>query len=298
MRSARAVMLEAGTFPETIRGALGSLRSDGNPWSSARERRSAWTEGRDLPGFDGDQEFLYFTCCTQAYDPRNRKVAHALTSLLQQAGVSFGLLDQRESCCGDQARKVGAEELFQELKSANIALFRETDAKKILVSSPHCLQALNLDYREDIALKAVHYTQLLWPLIAEGALVFDQPLAQKVTYHDPCYLGRHAGEYEAPRRILGAIPGLELVEMPRNRINSLCCGGGGGGLWMDRPREQRFALERVREAKETGASIIATACPYCTTMLEDAIKVLDLEQELMIKDIAELCRLALADKGH
>lgn len=295
MRSTRAVMLEAGTSPETYRSPLASLRSDGNPWSGERSERRAWAAGLDLPAFGAESEYLYFTCCTQAYDPRNRKVARAMMSLLQRGGVSFGLLEG-ETCCGDQARKVGAEDVFVELRDQNVGLFKEHDVRKAIVASPHCLMAFNRDYRSERAIEAVHYTQLLDRLVQGGALALQEVPPVAVTYHDPCYLGRHAGEYEAPRRLLRAVPGLELVEMPRNREDSLCCGGGGGGLWMDLPREQRFAVQRVEEARATGATVIATACPYCTSMLEDAVKILDLEEEIRVRDVAEILVDALPAK--
>jgi Fe-S oxidoreductase len=288
MRATRAVMLEAGTFPDTYRGPLGSLRSEGNPWSGERRGRQAWAEGLDLPLFGPGTEYAYFTCCTQAYDARNRKVARALVRVLRRAGVSFGLLGDRESCCGDQARKVGAEEVYQKLRESNLALLSGRAAKRLIVSSPHCLQTFNRDYRADHPLEAVHYTQLLRDLVAQGKLVPARGPGARVTFHDPCYLGRHAGEYEAPRLVLGSIPGLELVEMERNREMSLCCGGGGGGLWMEVPRDQRFAVLRVQEALETGAGILATACPYCTIMLEDAVKILDAEERIQVRDIAEI----------
>jgi Fe-S oxidoreductase len=297
MRATRAVMLEAGTCPETYRGPLGSLRSDGNPWSGDRDQRTAWAKGLDLPVFDGEQDYLYFTCCTQAYDPRNRKVARALISVLRAAGVSFGVLGVEESCCGDQARKVGAEDVFSDLRGSNAELFRDRGVRDVIVASPHCLMAMNRDYQEEVEVQAVHYTQLLDRLAREGALELDRPVELTVTYHDPCYLGRHAGEYEAPRRLLRAVPGLELREMPRNRETALCCGGGGGGLWMDLPKEQRFAVHRVEEARATGATVIATACPYCTSMLEDAVKILDLEEEIQVSDVAELVARALGSEA-
>lgn len=293
MRAARAVMLEAGTSPETYRAPLGSLRSDGNPWSGRREERAAWTAGLELPRFGPDKQYLYFTCCTQAYDPRNRKVARALTTVLARAGVSYGLLPEAESCCGDQARKVGAEDVYAALKAANTALLREHEVRRVIVASPHCLRVIDQDYRDEAPVEVVHYTQLLARLLVDGKLALRNALELPVTYHDPCYLGRHAGEYEAPRALLRAIPGLELREMPRNRATSLCCGGGGGGMWMDLPIEQRFAVERVKEAQATGAKVIATACPYCTSMLEDAIKILDLEDQLQVQDVAELVARAL-----
>lgn len=272
MRSIRSVMVETGAYPQAYRAPLGNLRAEGNPWSGFRKERTKWAENLEVPQFGPGVEHLYFTCCTQAYDPRYRKVGKALISLLKKAGVSFGILGVEESCCGDQARKVGAEETYQLLKSSNVELFRKHGVKKALVSSPHCLQVLSSDYTKDIPIQTAHHTQILQELIAAKKLIPRKTIEAKVTYHDPCYLGRYAGIYDAPRQVLQAIPGLELVEMERNRKLSLCCGGGGGGLWMDVPPEERFAVMRIREAQETGANIIATACPYCISMLEDAVK--------------------------
>jgi Fe-S oxidoreductase len=298
MRAARAVMLESGTFPETYRGPLASLRTDANPWAGDSSERYAWAEDLDLPLFGADTEFLYFTCCSQAFDPRNRKVGRALVSVLRHAGVSFGVLGNEEACCGDQARKVGAEDLYADLRSTNMRLLGEREVRRVIVASPHCLDVFTKDYATELPVAATHYTQLLAQLLADGKLAPSAPVDKRVTYHDPCYLGRHAGEYEAPRAVLRAIPGLELVEMPRNRDTSLCCGGGGGGLWMDVPKEQRFAVHRVREAKATGAQVIATACPYCTSMLEDAVKILDLEEEIAVEDVAEIVAHSLDSSGQ
>jgi Fe-S oxidoreductase len=293
MRSCRAVMLDNGMNPRTHRGPLGSLRSDGNPWGGDRKDRCSWTLGLDVPTFIPEHDYAYFACCSQAYDPRNRKVARALMGVFAQAGVRFGVLSERESCCGDQARSVGARELYSILRASNTNLLKDCGAQRVIVSSPHCLQVFNRDYASEIPIKAVHHTQLLAALLGEGKLQLVQPVEARVTYHDPCYLGRHAGEYEAPRALINAIPGVALIEMPRNRESSLCCGGGGGGLWMEVPSEERFAVLRVREAQEAGAQIIATACPYCTAMLEDAVKSLDLENEIRILDVAELVAQSL-----
>jgi Fe-S oxidoreductase len=298
MRAGRAVMLEAGTAPPTYRGPLASLRSDGNPWGGDRAQRGGWAAGLALPAFTPAHDYLWFTCCTQAYDPRNRKVARALAEVLRQAGVSFGVLDEEGSCCGDQARKMGAEEVYAGLRAANLDLFRGHGVARVIVSSPHCLQAFNGDYATEVPVHALHYAQLLAGLLREGQLHLTREVAARVTYHDPCYLGRHAGEYEAPREVLRAVPGLELVEMRHSRETSLCCGGGGGGLFLEVPLEERLAILRVQEAQATGASIIATACPYCTAMLEDAVKVQGLEGAIEVKDLAELCALSLSSAAE
>jgi len=286
MCAGRAVMLESGSYPRTLSGPLASLRTDGNPWSGSRDERYNWAD--NLPDYGPDEEYLFFSCCTQSYDPRNRHVGRAMLDILRRANVSFGSLGPAESCCGDQARKVGANDVYEELKGQNLGLFQDHDVDKIIVASPHCLETINKDYAHERPMKAIHYAQLFRDLVADGRLPLTRPVDLKVTYHDPCYLGRHAGEYEAPRELLRAIPGIELVEMPRNRERSLCCGGGGGGLWLDVPNDERFSVLRVQEAIDTGAEVIATACPYCTAMLEDAIKTLDAEDSIRVLDVAEL----------
>jgi Fe-S oxidoreductase len=294
MRAARGVMLECGNYPTSYRAPLGSLRREGNPWSEERGERTAWQGGLDLSPFaQGETEYLFFTCCTQAYDARNRRVARDLVRVLDASGIGIGVLGEEESCCGDLARKVGDEDVYQTLRQKNLQLFRRHGVMKAIVASPHCLNVLNTDYSRETPLLARHYTQVLAELLGEGRLSLPRPVEKRVTYHDPCYLGRHAGEYEAPRALLRAIEGLELVEMPRNRENSLCCGAGGGGLWMDYPKEQRFAVLRVQEALDTKAEVIATACPYCCTMLEDAIKTMDVEDRIAVADVAELTAEAM-----
>jgi Fe-S oxidoreductase len=297
MRAARVVLEQSGGIPKSYRGPLGSLRSQGNPWSEERAARDRWAEELGLaPGIGpaAPEALLFFACCTQIYEPRNRHVARALSAVLKEAKVPFGVLDQRQSCCGDQARKVGAEELYQELRQSNRQLLQEAGARRILVSSPHCLQTLNGDYRAQVeAFQAVHHAQLLQELLHRQQLVFSREVSLKATYHDPCYLGRHGGEYEAPREVLRAISGLKLLEMPRNRDSSLCCGGGGGGLWREVPPAQRFAAQRIREAQATGAEAIITACPYCIVMFEDGIKVLGLEETMAVFDLAEIVAQAM-----
>ncbi|HNS99822.1 MAG TPA: (Fe-S)-binding protein [Polyangiaceae bacterium] len=288
MRAARAVMLESGSGPRTFSGPLASLRTEGNPWAGERQERYGFAAPRPVPPYDTDKDYLFFSCCTQSYDPRNRRVGTAMLDILNTAGVRYGCLGAAESCCGDQARRIGAQDVYDDVKQQNMTLFEEHGVRELIVASPHCLQTINQDYAKGTELHATHYATFFHRLVQDGHLILSKPIEAKVTYHDPCYLGRHAGEYEAPRELLRAIPGLQLLEMPRNRERSLCCGGGGGGIWLDVPSEERFSVLRVQEALRTGAEIIATACPYCTAMLEDAIKNLDVEHALRVLDIAEL----------
>jgi Fe-S oxidoreductase len=286
IRSARSLMQESGTVPPPFRAPLGSLKSDGNPWQTPREERSAWNQEIGIPEFGEECENLFYACCTHCYDGRNKKVLKDMAELLKKGGVSMGIIGNEESCCADQAHKCGAYSLALELVGANDQLFAEKGVRKIIASSPHCMNMFNKEYQGDY--QALHYTQVFDRLIAEGKLKPSKELALKVAYHDPCYLGRHNGIYEEPRRVLLSIPGLEYIELPRSRENSLCCGGGGGGIWSEVPVAERFGSLRVQEALEAGAEVIATACPFCTIMLEDAQKALGKEEEIRVMDVAEL----------
>jgi Fe-S oxidoreductase len=294
VKSMRAMVAESGAAPAMLRTVAGSVHSNGNPWSEPREKRTAWMEGLDVPRFDGSQKYLLFVCCTSAYDPRGRQAAKALIKVLDAAQISYGVLDGTENCCSESIRKIGEEDLFISTASSNVKLFNDLGVKSIITTSPHCMYTFLNDYPElggqwDVA----HYTQVLADSLDSGDLEILHPLDAIVTYHDPCYLGRHSGVYQAPRTLLGAVAGAGLVEMGRNREDSLCCGGGGGRLWMETKPEWRFSDLRVREACGTGASILATACPYCISMLEDSRKTTGNEQVIEVKDLSELIAEAL-----
>lgn len=293
MRSTRSLMQESGTVPTQYRSPLGSLRANGNPWSMERADRMAWNERAGIGAFGPETEYLFFACCTHCYDGRNKKVLAAMTDLLKLGGVSMGLIGEGESCCGDQAHKCGAYSIFIELAGANDALFSGRGVSRMIASSPHCMNMFNKHYEGGF--DAVHYTQIFDGLIAAGRLKPEKEVPLKVAYHDPCYLGRHAGIYEEPRRVLESIPGLEFLEFERNREKSLCCGGGGGGLWSEVPVPQRFGVLRAREAQDTGAEVIATACPFCTIMLEDGLKAAGLEGEVAVLDVAELLHRSIKE---
>ena len=296
IRSMRIMMNETGSLPGPLKAPLGSASNRGNPWSGDPEDRTKWLEGLDVKLFESGMDYLYFTCCTQAYDPRNQKAGKALLKVLKAGGVDFGILGEKESCCGDAIRKLGGEEIFGKLAGNNMALFEEKGVEKIITGSPHCYNSFIKDYSElDGHYDVVHYTQLFLDLIKEGKIRPEGKFEKRVTYHDPCYLGRHNNIYEPPRDVLKAIPGLELVEMERNRENSLCCGGGGGGVWNEIPAEERFSVLRVQEAAETGAEIIATACPYCVLMLEDALKTVGKDEEIRVMDIAEIMMESISE---
>jgi len=287
IRSARSLLIEGGIVPPLFRAPFGSLRNEGNPWNSPRSQRADWTADLGMPEFSEETENLFYACCTHAYDARNKKVLKEMASLLLKGGVSMGVIGTEESCCGDQAHKCGGIEIFMSLESANSELFDSKGVEKIIASSPHCMNMFKKHYPGDYQPR--HYTQVFDELIEKEKITPQKEVPLKVAYHDPCYLGRHNGIYEEPRRVLKSIPGLEFVEFPRNRRFSLCCGGGGGGIWTEVEKEKRFSVLRIEEAREVGAQVIATACPFCMIMFEDALKALGIEEdEMKIMDVAEL----------
>jgi Fe-S oxidoreductase len=289
MKAVRELNIDSKRIPEGFETPLASLNSDGNPWGGVRDKRMEWAEGLEIPDFEPDHDYCLFTCCTTAYDSGNGNAGRELPQLLQMAGVSFGTLGTLESCCGDQAHKMGAREEFSELARANTDLFAQAGVQKILTTSPHCLNAFKKDYAGlRGSVESEHYSELLSRLIVQDRLRPINEIDRIVTFHDPCYLGRHNGIYEAPRRVLQSIPGLKLIEMSRNRAQSLCCGGGGGGAWSEFPVKQRCGELRVQEALNTGAEVIATACPYCTRLLSDAVNQLDVKEQIVVRDLAEL----------
>ena len=288
IRSTRSVMVEGGIIPPLFRAPFGSLGNEGNPWGNPRSERMQWAEGLDMPEFSSEKtENLFFACCTHVYDARNKKVVREMVSLLLKAGVSMGIIGNEESCCADQAYNCGGAEISMSLEASNSELFESKGVKNIINSSPHCLNMFKKHYPGDY--QSRHYTQIFNELIEKGALTPQKETPLKVAYHDPCYLGRHNGIYEEPRQVLNSIPGVELIEFERNRRYSLCCGGGGGGIWSEVEKEKRFSVLRIKEAQEAGVQVVATACPFCMIMFEDALKAMGIgEDDMKIMDIAEL----------
>lgn len=291
VRSMRNTTVAAGFLPGGLRPIAGSLHANGNPWSGEQEKRAAWQDGLDIPAFSEDTEYLLYVCCTSCYDTRSQKIAKSVVKMLKQAGVSFGVLTADEKCCGESIRKLGDEALFTKLAESNIKLFQEKGVKKIITTSPHCLFAFKKDYPElGGDFEAMHYTEVLSALLKEGKLTIPGELAKKVTFHDPCYLGRHNEVYDAPRELLQAVPGAELVELERIKNKSLCCAGGGGRVWAETPFGERFGELRITDAVDKKADILVTACPYCITMLEDACAGLEKGDVLQVMELSEfLC---------
>jgi Fe-S oxidoreductase len=295
--SLRRVASEYDVFPAAVkpaRTAGGSCLTDGNPLNEDREKRADWAKGLSVKTFEEGTELLYFVGCYYSYDPRLRKVAEATVSVLTAAGVDFGILGTKENCCGESVRKTGNEEAFKTLARENIKTFVDHGVKKILVSSPHCYHTFVNEYAEFMAnFEVVHVSQFLLELLERGRLELPGEVNRKVTFHDPCYLGRHNGIYDAPREVLARVPGVETVEMADHREKSLCCGGGGGRIWMETPKEERFSNLRVEQAHATGAGVLVTSCPYCITNFEESRLTLDLEDALEVKDLTEVVRDAM-----
>jgi len=285
-----------GPMPEQKR-ALESSERYGNPYGMLPAERKDWMKGLNVPNFSREEglEFLFYVGCTAPHDARVQDMTRAIIQLLKKAQVRFGILED-EVCCGCPSLRMGEELLFQDLCEKNVNQFKSLGVKQIVTLSPHCFDTFLNRYRKEEmqGVKIQHYSQFLADLIEQKRLIFNSGIEKKVTYQDPCYLGRHNDIYEKPRRVLNSIPGIEFVEFGRARDDSLCCGGGGGRMWTDfDAEEERLANIRVREALEVGAEILVTACPFCLINMEDGVKSVNVEDSLKVKDLAELVVEAL-----
>ena len=286
---------------EVARDPLKNLRVRGNPWRGTMHARTDWAEGLDVKivGEDGDIDVLYWVGCTEALEERSLKVAQAVAGLMKQAGVNFGILGEEEVCCGDPARRLGAEHLFQMLAANNIQLLQTYNIKKVVTACPHCLNTLKNEYpRMGGQFEVVHHTQFVAGLIKERKLKIKPTAEVLVTYQEPCYLGRYNDIFKTPREILRSIPGVTLVEMKHNMNDSFCCGGGGGRMWLEERIGQRISAIRLNQACDTRAQVVSTACPFCLQMFEDAAKEREIDGFLKIKDIAELVADSLEVPSH
>jgi Fe-S oxidoreductase len=290
----KAELVNEGRIPPAVRDYFKAVRTNGNPYKLPQADRGKWAEGTGVPEYSG-QEFLFYIGCVGSYDEVGQKMARSVGRLLIDAGISLGILGSEETCDGNEVRILGEMGLFAELAARNISQFNERGVRKIITLDPHALNVFKKEYPKlGGNFRVFHFTEVLARLVKEKRLAFpDYPAT--VTYHDPCYLGRHNGIYDAPRAILRAIPGLELVEMHRSGLNAFCCGGGGGNFFTDilGTGEDTAGKVRVREALETRARIIAVACPSCAKMLLDAVKLEEKENEIEVMGIAELALKAL-----
>jgi Fe-S oxidoreductase len=278
--------------PDGLASVLWDVHEDGNPWGQPPSQRFAWAHDLELEPYAAEHEYLLYVGCSASYDARLQNVARALVTVLRAAGVSFGVLGEDEPCCGEAVLALGNEQYLEEIVERNRQQFADAGVRNVVAISPHCFDVFASRYGPDPGFETHHYTQLLADLIEDGRLSLPGLDAGAVTFQDPCLLGRAHGVYEAPRRVLTAIDGVELREMDENREEGLCCGGGGGRLWIETPAEERFAVLRARDAVATGAQTLATACPACLSCLEDGLKVVG-AGEMRVMDVVELAAAAL-----
>jgi Fe-S oxidoreductase len=278
---------------------LNNLANSGNAYGFPASDRDAWAEGLEVPrlselGDAKDIEVLYWVGCSGSYDARNQKVSRALVRVLKAANVRFAILGKEERCNGDPARRLGEEGRFQELVIANAERFKKYNVKRVIAQCPHCFNTLRNEYRRfGVELEVEHHTQFVRRLVDAGRLKLAKSIEGDTTYHDPCYLGRYNDEYAAPRQVLIQLQKGPITEMPRSHNHSFCCGAGGSNMWFEvKEEKRRMSHIRLEEAKATGAKRMATACPFCMTMFDDATRVLT-EGTFEVKDFAELVADAL-----
>lgn len=289
----RYQVMERAEYPAGLQEAVRCLESRHHPYRGAKMSRGDWYKDLEISEMEKGKsvEVLYWVGCTTALDERITKVARAFTGLMQRAEVSFGLLGNKEACCGDPARRIGNEYLYETIAKANIDLLNNYGVKTIVTNCPHCYNTFKNEYPQfGGSYEVLHHSKYLFDLIRQGRLNPDGGKPDRITYHDPCYLGRYNEEFDAPRQLLYRLTGSFPVEMERSRGRSFCCGGGGGGSWVE---EEGNRINRLRalQAMETGADVLCTACPFCMTMMEDGVKAVDAEgggRQMKIKDLAEL----------
>jgi len=289
---ARSDMVEKGRIPQRVARFFEAVHGYGNPLKQLRSQRAAWADGAReyAPG----DEYLLYIGCLGSYDENGQKMAGALVDVLNASGVSFGILAEEE-CCGNEIYMLGEMGLFQSLVEQNVGRFRDLGVRQVITLCPHGYNTMKNHYPASGGdFQVYHYTQVLDDLIKKTGVKLSSAAA-RVTYHDPCFLGRYNNIYEQPRRILQSVSGIELVEMERNRKDAFCCGGGSGNFITDllAGGEDGPARTRVREAHETGADILAVACPGCLTMLTDAVKAENLDDKLVVKDMSQILSAAL-----
>ncbi|HTB73438.1 MAG TPA: (Fe-S)-binding protein [Polyangiaceae bacterium] len=292
----RNLVMVKGEFPHELAKPFQGMETNGNPWNLSRMDRSGWADGLGIPTMAENPKtpVLYWVGCAASYDDRAKKIARATARLLKQAGVDFAILGQEESCTGDPARRAGNEFLFAMLAEGNAGTINgykeQGGVRTIVTTCPHCFNSLKNEYPDfGLKVEVVHHTDFLLGLVAEGRLVPTKPVEGRVVYHDSCYLGRYNGVYDPPREILKRIPGVELVEPEYwTKQRGLCCGAGGAQMWMEEQNADRVNVKRTLQLLDTGAKTIATACPFCMTMLTDGVKSKNLEDSIKQMDVVEL----------
>jgi Fe-S oxidoreductase len=289
----RTILIERGNVPSTISEALENIYKFGNPFGISSLKRAEWAQDLSVKKASEESEvdLLYFVGCLTSYDNRAQNIARSMVIILKNIGVNFSILAEDENCCGNEVYSLGERGLFEVVAEKNVKRFRQYKISKIITTCSHCFNTLKNRYKlENIEVQ--HSTQFLSDLIDKAEINFSKRIAKKIAFHDPCYLGKHNNIFEEPRKILENIPGVTLLELERSRKNSLCCGGGGGRTWYEVTGEiSRPSEDRIKEAIDMGAEILAVACPFCLLELEDAVKRMGYENKLQVLDIVEvICR--------
>jgi Fe-S oxidoreductase len=299
----RYLVLTEGKMDADAQRAMTNIERQGNPWGLNRKERETWRELREdvhvptvkeMKKAGEEFEYLFWVGSMGSYDNRSQKIALSFAKLMNEAGVKFAILGNKEKNSGDTARRLGNEFLFQDLAAKNIEEFEGAEVKKIVTIDPHAYNIFKNEY-PDFGLNAevYHHTEVLYQLVKEGRLVPKHAVNEKITFHDSCYLGRYNDVYDPPREILKAIPGVQLVEIERNREKAMCCGAGGGLMWMEEETGHRINVARTEQALETNSTVISSACPYCLTMLSDGTKAKEVEEKVSTYDVAELLEKAV-----
>lgn len=298
MEAKRYKTLTLGDIPPAAADAANKIRVNGNPWGIAQEDRFKWAEGHDVPVIEAGKkvDYLYYVGCAGSYDAANQKVVQDTVSLLKKAGVDFAVMGKTEKCNGDPIRRFGDEYTFFEIAIENIANMRQYDFDKVVTHCPHCLHTIGKEYAkfDDGEFETVHHTELLADLIRSGKLKPEKEVKQDLTFHDPCYLGRHHGEYNAPREVLKSIPGVTLKEMERSKDKSLCCGMGGGNMWYELPEGEEVAKNRLKDVGETKTEKLATSCSYCLINFNSSKSQVAETEEIEIEDVASILAKSLS----
>lgn len=296
----RYLVLTEGKMDAEAQRAITNIERQGNPWGINRKERDKWREGREdiqVPTVKEAQkvgeeiEYLFFVGSMGSYDKRSQKIAQSFAKVLNEAGVKFAIVGSKEKNSGDTPRRIGNEFLFQELAVGNIENFEKAEVKKIVTIDPHAYNTFKNEYPDfglSKEIEVYHHTEVLFELIRDGKIKPQYEVKEKVVFHDSCYLGRYNGIYDAPREILKAIPGVELVEMDRNKENGMCCGAGGGMMWMEEHAGERINVARTEQALAVSPSVIGSACPYCLTMLSDGTKAKEVDEEVKALDVVEI----------
>ncbi|MBS3679212.1 (Fe-S)-binding protein [Ornithinibacillus massiliensis] len=299
----RYLVMTEGKMDAEVQRAVMNIERQGNPWGLSKKDRIKWREMdesayiptiKELKKEGKEFEYLFWVSSMGSFDARSQKIAIAFAKLMNQAGISFAILGNKEANSGDTARRIGNEFLFQEIAEKNIKEFEINEVKKIVTIDPHAYNIFKNEYPDfGFEGEVYHHTQLLYDLVMEGKLKPTKPINERLTYHDSCYLGRYNGVYDPPREILLAIPGLELVEMDRSRENGMCCGAGGGLMWTEETTGNRINVARTEQALAVEPTVISSACPYCLTMLSDGTKAKEVEEDISTMDVAEILALSV-----